>query len=69
MQSGFPANADNLGDGDERDPGLVCVERVAKLKLWSAMAMRSDTTASSYNAGLCLVAVLHWTYISFGDTA
>ena len=34
--------------------------RFAKLKQWRGIAMRSDKTASSYHAGLCLAATLHW---------
>ncbi|QQM55645.1 hypothetical protein JGU70_23230 (plasmid) [Rhodococcus pyridinivorans] len=31
-----------------------------RLEQWRGIAMRSDKTAGSYHAGLCLAATLHW---------
>jgi transposase len=40
-----------------------------KLKQWRGIAMRSDKTASSYHAGLCLAATLHWVNTGFSNTS
>jgi transposase len=40
-----------------------------KLKQWRGIAMRSDKTAASYHAGLCLAATLHWVNTGFGNTS
>ncbi|MEE2033985.1 IS5 family transposase [Rhodococcus chondri] len=41
--------------------GRNVVERCFnRLEQWRGIAMRSDKTAGSYHAGLCLAATLHW---------
>lgn len=41
--------------------GRNVVERCFnRLKQWRGIALRSDKTAGSYHAGLCLAAALHW---------
>ncbi len=41
--------------------GRNVVERCFnRLKQWRGIAMRSDKTAGSYHAGLCLAATFHW---------
>jgi transposase len=51
-----------------RDRNVVerCFNR---LKQWRGLAMRSDKTARSYHAGICLAATLHWLETSFSNTA
>jgi transposase len=39
-----------------------------KLKQWRGIAMRSDKTARSYHAALCLAATLHWLNTGFNKT-
>ena len=53
----------------ERYRGRNVVERCfGKLKQWRGIAMRSDKTARSYHAGICLAATLHWLDTSFSNT-
>lgn len=53
----------------ERYRGRNVVERCFnQLKHWRGIAMRSDKTARSYHAGICLAATLHWLDTSFSNT-
>ena len=62
-----PGRPIDFGDQQQdRYKGRNVVERCFnKLKQWRGIAMRSDKTASSYHAGLCLAATLHWTDTTF----
>lgn len=54
----------------ERYRGGNVVERsFSKLKQWRGIAMRSDKTARSYHAALCLAATLGWLSASGSSTA
>lgn len=66
-----PGRPIDFGDQQQdRYKGRNVVERCFnKLKQWRGIAMRSDKTASSYHAGLCLAATLHWTDTTFSNTA
>lgn len=49
--------------------GRNVVERCFnQLKQWRGIAMRSDKTARSYHAGICLAATLHWLDRSLSNT-
>lgn len=66
-----PGRPIDFGDAQrDRYRGRNVVERCFnKLKQWRGIAMRSDKTARSYHAGLCLAATLHWLNSSFSNTA
>jgi len=54
----------------ERYRGRNVVERCFnKLKQWRGIAMRSDKTARSYHAGICLAATLHWLDSGISNTS
>lgn len=56
-------------DQRERYRGRNVVERCFnQLKQWRGIAMRSDKTARSYHAGICLAATLHWLNTGFSNT-
>jgi transposase len=65
-----PGRPIDFGDQQqERYKGRNVVERCFnRLKQWRGIAMRSDKTARSYHAALCLAATLHWLNTGFSNT-